>query len=123
LSFIESSTARIDKEAYRIATQFAEQSNIQNKERFENMLKQSLNVDFLSLIDGNGVVDAIASTRVTNVGLIKKIPHEHWGKVLQAVNDNLSGTLNMSLSSRLKQISGITTRRAKFIARDQTQKQ
>lgn len=122
LQFIVSSTSQIDAEANRIATQFSDQSSIQNKERFENMLKQSLNVDFLSLFDGDAVTDVVNTVRVTNVGLIKTIPDQHWGKVLQAVNDNIAGTLDMPLTSRLKQLAGITTRRAELIARDQTQK-
>jgi SPP1 gp7 family putative phage head morphogenesis protein len=122
LKFIEDSNTGIAVEANRIANQFAQQSSIQNKERFESMLRQSLNADFLTVIDGSEVSNVLNTVRVTNVGLIKTIPDQHWGKVLQAVNDNLSGTLDMPLTSRLKQISGITTRRAKFIARDQTQK-
>lgn len=116
------SQARADAEAERIAQQFLDDANIQNKNRFENMLRQSLGVDFLSTISGDNTTIALLAARATNVGLIKSISSEHWSKVLLAVNQNISGTLKIPLTSRLKQIGGITTKRAKFIARDQTSK-
>ena len=119
---ISLSQARADAEAERIAQQFLDDANIQNKVRFENMLRQSLGVDFLSTISGENTTIALLAARATNVSLIKSISSEHWSKVLLAVNQNLSGTLKIPLTSRLKQIGGITTKRAKFIARDQTSK-
>ena len=119
---IARSQARADAEAERIAEQFLDDANIQNKQRFENMLKQSLGVDYLSTISGENTAIALQVARAANVGLIKSIASEHWSKVLLAVNQNLSGTLDMPLTSRLKQIGGITTKRAQLIARDQTSK-
>ena len=119
---IARSQSRADNEAERIAQQFLDDANIQNKQRFENMLKKSLGVNYLATISGENTEIALQAARVTNVGLIKSIASEHWSKVLLAVNKNLTGTLKMPLTSRLKQIGGITTRRAKFIARDQTSK-
>ncbi len=86
------------------------------------MLKQSLNVDYLATVSGENTAIALQAARVSNVSLIKSISSEHWSKVLLAVNQNLSGTLDMPLTSRLKEIGGITTRRAELIARDQTSK-
>ena len=119
---IRQSQLRVDAEAERIAQQFLDDADIQNKRRFENMLKQALGVDYLRTVTGENAQIALQAARATNVGLIKSISSEHWEKVLLAVNKNLSGTLSMPLTSRLKQIGGITTRRASFIARDQTAK-
>lgn len=119
---IRQSQLRVDAEAERIAQQFLDDADIQNKQRFENMLKQALGVDYLRTVTGENTQIALQAARATNVGLIKSISSEHWEKVLLAVNKNLSGTLDMPLTSRLKQIGGITTRRASFIARDQTAK-
>ncbi len=122
---IQSSEQQIAGEAERIAQQFVDDANIQNKNRFENMLKQSLNVS--TLISGVGATEAnlnlaLQSTKLTNVGLIKSIGSEHWSKILIAVNQAAAGTLGEPLTTRLKKIGGITTRRAKLIARDQTAK-
>lgn len=116
------SQSRVDAEAERIAQQFLDDANIQNKQRFENMLKQSLNVDYLATVSGENTAIVLQAARVSNVSLIKSISSEHWPKVLLAVNQNLTGTLDMPLTSRLKEIGGMTTRRAELIARDQTSK-
>ena len=121
-SYIRSSEEEAAREADRIATQFLEQAAIKNKERFENMLKTALNVDFLTTVSGERTKVALAGAKVTNVGLIKSISSQHWDKVLDAVNQNLAGTLEGSLQGRLYRMGGITKRRAKMIARDQTSK-
>ena len=120
--YIRSSEEEAAREADRIATQFLEQAAIKNKERFENMLKTALNVDFLTTVSGERTKVALAGAKVTNVGLIKSIPSQHWDKVLDAVNQNFAGTLEGSLQSRLRSLGPISKRRAKLIARDQTSK-
>lgn len=58
-----------------------------------------------------------------STALIKSIPEEHIGKIRKAIEDSVSGqgTYN-DILERLKEVNGMTDRRAKNIAIDQTRK-
>jgi len=118
---MQQSKNRTDAIAGTIAQQFVDECDITNKERFENMLKSALNVDFLRTLSGENLEIARDAAKIANVALIKSIPDQHWGKVLMAVNDNFKGT-EPNLLSRIKEIGKISDNRARVIARDQTSK-
>ena len=55
-----------------------------------------------------------------NTKLIKTIPTQYLGKVEQAVRDGvLNGTSSREIAKQVKEIYGVTDRRAKIISRDQ----
>jgi len=58
-----------------------------------------------------------------NAALIKSIPAEHVDKIRKAVEDSISGQGSFNdILDRLKEVNGMTDRRAKLIALDQTRK-
>ena len=96
----------------------------------QSSLKAALGVDVQYILDEpvmvNGqmqtVEDALAIGSAQAASLIKTIPGEHLGKVARAVADNFAGRQDMPLLKKIQQIGGVTERRARIIARDQTAK-
>lgn len=67
--------------------------------------------------------DAFEAVRAENVGLIKSIAQQHLAHVETAVMQSVSQGRDLAgLNRSLLQIKGVTTRRAQFIARDQSNK-
>lgn len=95
-----------------------------NKEQVQNMVKRAMGVDFATIIDSPEVAEELDIAKLQNAQLIKSIPEEHWGRVIQAVSANYEGAefTEGSLTKRLQKIGNITDNRAKLIARDQTSK-
>lgn len=88
-------------------------------------MHQALGVDITAMLQQPDVRDAmsVAGMRATN--LITSIPQQYLGQVAQAVADNFSGTPlpeGRSLLEQIQHIGGVSYRRAKLIARDQTSK-
>lgn len=108
----------------RLANQFVDSLDQDNRRKFQSMITDALGVDSATVIDGPATKELIELGVQENVNLIKSIPQEHFDKVSRAVLDNYRGTKfeEGSLTNRLKKIGSITDRRAKFIARDQTAK-
>lgn len=92
------------------------------KAQTQAMLSRAMGVDFVSVLDTPAIAEAMQVAQITNTGLIKSIASEHFSRVSRAVSENYSGNLKGSLTQELMDIGGITRRRAKFIARDQTSK-
>ena len=58
-----------------------------------------------------------------NTSLIKSIPTQYIGKVEYAIrNGVMAGTAPSEIAKKIKRLSGVTSYRAKFIARDQVSK-
>lgn len=72
-------------------------------------------------IKPNADVEArLTEAAAENVSLIKSIPEQYFDRVTQAVVE--SQTQGTDLAAELQKIAGITERRARFIADDQTRK-
>ena len=108
-----------DNASDALANSFVDDTTTEHKERYDNMVKAALGVEFASIIDGNDMVEALNKAVAENVGLIESVPQEQHTKVQKAIRDHFNGDLQTTLPKRLQQIGGITDRRAKFIARDQ----
>jgi uncharacterized protein with gpF-like domain len=121
---IRQANQRFDSVADRIAFNFVSRIDADNKARVERMLQNALGVDIVSVLDNEAVSKELEIAIADNTRLIKTIPEEHFKKVAQAVYGNYRGESfpEGSLANRLKKLGSITDRRAKFIARDQTQK-
>ncbi len=94
----------------------------QTKAQAEGMIKKALGVDFAMITDNPEVGQALNTATMQNAQLITNMSTEHWTRVTQIVTDNYAGRLDGSLLSNLIDATGITKRRAKLIARDQTAK-
>lgn len=66
------------------------------------------------------VTQRLTEAAAENVSLIKSIPAQYFERVTQAVVE--SQTKGIDLAAELQKIDGITERRARFIADDQTRK-
>jgi SPP1 gp7 family putative phage head morphogenesis protein len=85
-------------------------------------LKAALGIDVTTILETPEIKDALAIGGMEAANLIKSIPGEHLGKVAQAVADNFAGVQDMPLTKKIQEIGGVTERRARIIARDQTSK-
>lgn len=85
----------------------------------------SLGIDISGVLDAEPIKSALAMSVVESAGLIKSIPAEFLGKVARAVSDNFRGVPlpeGRSLQQQIQHLGGVTTKRARLIARDQTSK-
>lgn len=117
--------ARFDQLAPNTAASFVGQVSTANKETIQKSIAAALSVDFATILDGDNVGALLDMALGENVALIKSISAEHFAEVGRAVLDNYRGVPlpgDVSLTKRLQDIGGITKKRAKFIARDQTSK-
>lgn len=112
---------RFDTLADQLARYFAQSVLTRNdKVLREQMRKAGFTVKFRMTRAMN---DAYQAVRAENVALIKSIPEQHMTGVSSLVNQSVQtgrdlGTLTAALTKR----TGITKRRAAFIARDQNSK-
>ena len=77
------------------------------------------------MFDDPRIHQAVEVGSMEMASLIRSIPGEHLGKVARAVVDNFTGKPlpeGRSLLQQIKHLGGVTERRAKLIARDQTSK-
>ena len=117
--------ARVDAVASSMSRTFVGSVDAANKKAIEGSIAKAFSVDFATIIDSPFIAGQLEMSIAENVALIKSIASEHWSKVGQAVLDNYRGVPlpdGVSLTKRLQDMGGITQRRAKFIARDQTSK-
>lgn len=127
-SFIErrlkQANAQYDAAADRLAQVFVGKLSTDNKARIEAMLQNTLGLEMVKVLDTPALKKELEIAMADNARLIKSIPEVHFQKVTQAVMDNYRGIpfTEGSLSNRLKKIGRLTDNRAKFLARDQTQK-
>lgn len=91
----------------------------------ERGLRKSLGIDTAVLWDDPSMREVLSVGSMEFSQLIKTIPQEHLGRVAQAVADNFAGRSlpeGRSLLDQIKHLGGVSERRAKVIARDQTSK-
>lgn len=110
-----------------IASAYVASANLNNKNKVEGTVASSFNVpkDTVTVLDDQAIDNVVQASIIENTQLIRSIAPEYFAKVAQAVSNNFKGIPqvdDMTLAERLEDIGGITTRRAQFIARDQTAK-
>lgn len=107
----------VQQQAERIAGDFV-QSSLKKSERD---LKKSAGIDAFS--NNPKMQEYLKASSVANAELIKSIPTKYLDDVSTAVMENMRAGMRPSyIEKDLVQRYGITERRAKFIARDQTSK-
>ena len=88
-------------------------------------MARSLGVDIAAVYDDPVVADAMAIGSMEAANLIKTIPQQFIGDVASAVMDNMRGVPlpeGRNLMKQIEHIGGVSKKRAKLIARDQTSK-
>lgn len=114
-----------NKYALSLAERWANETSSNNRNQLFNQLKDHLGVDRAYLLDSDEFSNVFDFNLIECVALIKSIPTEYLGKVAEALKREFNGEgqpEGRSLAGQIKEETGISTRRAKFIARDQTAK-
>jgi uncharacterized protein with gpF-like domain len=113
------STANVESNA----ANFVGKVDSATKRRFEESAKKTLGVDFFSVLQTENMQAQFELAIAENADLIKDITIEQANRTKRAVLDNARGVkFEGGLTGEIQRISGVTKRRASFIARDQTSK-
>ncbi len=112
---------RFDKMAEVRAKWFTEQTEKASTKQIKAMLKEvGFTVEFRTTSYVNNILQA---SMAENVDLIKSIPAQVHDKVLGIVSRGIqAGNDQMFIKEELQKQFGVTERRARFIARDQSRK-
>lgn len=112
-----------DAQIARVAASTVSRAEADNAEHFRDSVNQAVGIDFQLITKPKGMVDYLEASTAENVNLIKSIPRDYFEKVeslvLGGMKDGLAPT---AIAKQIQAETGVTARRAKLIARDQTSK-
>jgi len=112
-----------DAHAKVIAKSFTGDVEEKNRRRFNESMKSVVGVNLSTIVQNEGLQDILVGATRQNVALIKSIPEEYFKRLEVLVfNATTQGNTVGSMISEIINIYGVTERRAKLIARDQTSK-
>lgn len=104
----------------QLASKFVRSAADVNQERFSDQMR-SVGIDVFS--DSQAAQDYLAASAYDNSRLIQSIPDQYLTQVESIVMTNVrAGGRSSAITKQLSEQFGVTSRRAKFIARDQTAK-
>lgn len=90
---------------------------------FIESVNKAVGVDLSAIITNEGLNDYLEAALIENVNLIKTIPSQYFSQVRTSVISGMrNGDRPSTIAKRLQELSGVTQRRAAFIARDQVAK-
>ena len=117
------SSSLFDAQIARVAASTVSRAEADNAEDFRDSVNQAVGVDFQLITKPKGMTDYLEASTAENVNLIKSIPRDYFEKVeslvLGGMKDGLAPT---AIAKQIQAETGVTARRAKLIARDQTSK-
>lgn len=109
-----------DLAAWRIARQFVQTADDVNRRKFNQSMN---NIGVNVFADNPTLTEFLEAAAYDNARLIKSIPEQYLTQVESIVMTNVrAGNRSSAITKRLAEQFGISDRRAKFIARDQTAK-
>lgn len=112
-----------DAQIARVAASTVSRAEADNAEHFRDSVNQAVGIDFQLITKPKGMTDYLEASTAENVNLIKSIPRDYFEKVeslvLGGMKDGLAPT---AIAKQIQAETGVTARRAKLIARDQTSK-
>lgn len=107
----------------RVAASTISRAEADNAEDFRDSVNKAVGVDFELITKPKGMTDYLEASTAENVNLIKSIPTEYFQKVETLVLGGMKGGLTpTAIARQIQEETGVTARRAKLIARDQTSK-
>lgn len=113
----------IEVNAKEVSNEFVQGVDNVNKKRFYSAINNAIGIDLQSVIQNEGIEDALIATTRENIGLIKSIPDEYFKKLETMVfTGTTQGNTARSMIKQIVDLGHSTTKRAKLIARDQTSK-
>ena len=118
------SKADIEGVATKIAQGLLIRGNAQNAQEVAKDLKRQTGVDLQGYLNNSGkVAEKLEQLTAANVQLITSIHSQYLDKIQSAVMQaQVKGTPSKELAKQIKEIGGVTEKRAKLIARDQSAK-
>lgn len=119
-----SSRARnISSLAKTISSEWVNGVNNQQRKQFYSSIQRSIGVDLQGIVSEEGLTDILEAKVGENVSLIQSLPDEYYKKINNVINNlTTRGTPANSIIRELQNIGISTKKRARLIARDQTQK-
>jgi SPP1 gp7 family putative phage head morphogenesis protein len=109
--------------ARRIATGAIRRNLKTTDQRLTESIRTSTGLDISGLLHSDPMTGVMQRALRANVDLITSIPQQHFERLRKAIDDSFTaGQRWEDLATSVKEIGGITDRRARFIARDQTGK-
>lgn len=110
-------------QAERIAARTISRAEADNAEDFRDSVNKAVGIDITRITQSLGMRNYLEASVAANVNLIKSLPSEYFQKVETLVLDGMNGGLApTTIAKQIQEETGVTYRRAKFIARDQMAK-
>lgn len=123
---LKSATAQwrnISAQATFVAEQFVNEVNTKNKQRFYNAIEQAIGVNLSGIIQDENMQETLDSAVAWNINLIQSIPSQYFTQLDSIIWQGVSrGDDARSMVQKILDLGQSTNKRAKLIARDQTQK-
>ena len=97
--------------------------NAQNKKRMQAAFERSFGIKTYDIVREEKLENALERHIHRNVNLIKTIPLKHFSRIRGALSSGiLNGDSAIDIRDNIRNIFGVTEKRARLIARDQTAK-
>ncbi|WP_104910497.1 phage head morphogenesis protein [Pseudomonas sp. LG1D9] len=117
------SSSLFEAQIQRVAASTVSRAEADNAEDFRKSVNQAVGVDFQLITRTKGMQDYLEASTAENVNLIKSIPDEYFKNVETIVLGGMkNGLAPTAIAKQIQAETGVTARRAKLIARDQTSK-
>lgn len=113
----------VGRNAKVVASSFVSETSRVNRERFYKSIENAIGINLQTVIQKEGLEDLLIAKTSENVSLIKSIPDEYFKKIESIVYNNTTrGSKAGGIIKEIMELEQSTIKRAKLIARDQTQK-
>lgn len=112
-----------DAQARRVAASTISRADAANSDEFRDSMNKAVGIDFQLITRSKGISDYLDASVAENVNLIKSIPEEYFKEVETIVLAGMkNGKAPTAIARQIQEEAGVSYRRAKLIARDQTAK-
>jgi len=113
----------LDVNSKIVANQFVNATDQANRQRFYNSVENTIGVDLSNVIRNEDLTDVLIASTRENVSLIRSIPEQYFKQIESIIwTETTQGSTARSMIKQIKKVGGVTTKRARLIARDQTAK-
>lgn len=109
--------------AKSVSAQMVNGINENSRQLFYKAMQDATGVNLNGIISEEGLEPLLTSKITENIGLIQSIPDEYFKKLNTIINEGtLRGKSSGGIISEIRKLGVSTKKRARLIARDQTQK-
>jgi SPP1 gp7 family putative phage head morphogenesis protein len=107
----------------RLAARTVSMADAESTQAFVKSVNKAVGVDLRPMLSSEGMRDYLDVAIADNVNLIKSVSDEYFKRIEQAVLGGVrGGDAPTTIARNIQEATGITFRRAKLIARDQSAK-